>query len=76
MLGTKLHQTTQSDAILLVHPRKLEPELALRDSSGGMAAREKQPQRKATFSGQLAQHGLQTTELVPRAARQESSRKV
>jgi len=72
MVGAELGEAADGDPILLVGPGKLQPEVALGKSGGGVTAGEENAQRRIAVQPQLMNARLQRAELLQSAARQES----
>ena len=72
MQETELREPTHCDSVLLIHPRKLQPELALRQCRRRLAAGEKQPQRLASLEAEAVNEALQASQLFQNPARQET----
>ena len=68
MARAELGKAVHGHTILLVRPGELEPEVALRDRSRRVAARDEDPQRRIPVCAELMHTRLQGAELFPSAA--------
>jgi hypothetical protein len=71
VLQTKLRQPPHGNPVLLVYPRKLQPELALSDGCGGIPAGYQHSQRRITVGRQFLHCILQGAELIQCPARKQ-----
>src|SRR3974390_2752574 len=71
MVGAKLRQAPHRDAVLLVRPGELEPEITLCHSRGGAAAGDEEAQRGVAMQTELMNARLQCAELFRGSARQK-----
>jgi hypothetical protein len=71
VLQTKLRQPPHGDPVLLVNPRKLQPEFALRDGRSGIPAGYQHSQRRIAVGCQFLHCILQGAELIQYPARKQ-----
>jgi hypothetical protein len=72
VIEAELRQAAHGDAVFLIRPRELEPELTLGHRCGCAAARNEDPQGLAALAGELLHAGLERAELSDGAAREDS----
>jgi len=68
MVRAEQRQTPYGDAVLLVGPGELEPEVALRQRRRGVAAGDEQAQRGIAVHTELVNARLERAELLESAA--------
>src|SRR5215471_12057652 len=71
VVRAELCQSAHGDAVFLVGPDELEPEVALGEGRRGTTAGEEYPQRSVTVRGELVDARLQRAELFQNSARQK-----
>ena len=74
MLAAELSEPAHGGAVFLVEPGELEPELVLREASGGVAAGDEHAQRGVAGRTERMDGRLQRAQLFQSAPRQDPDR--